>query len=67
MTQRGIPRNTSRFSSPVLNAVVVDISDSAWSDQPYPEGGAFGRRGSWNDGRGTVMIMANAARERYKN
>jgi hypothetical protein len=60
-TQQAIPRNTSRLSSPVLNAVVVDISDSGQSDQPYPEGGAFGRRGSWNVGR--VIIMANTARE----
>jgi hypothetical protein len=60
MMQRGIPRNTSRLFSPVLNAVVVDKSDSGRSDQAYPEGGPCVRRGSWNVGRGTMM--ANAAR-----
>jgi len=44
--QRFSPRNTSLWSIPVLNAVVVDIFDISRSSQPYPRGGAFGVRGT---------------------
>jgi hypothetical protein len=64
MMQQGIPRNMSCLFSPMLNAVVVDKSDSRWSDQAYPEGGPPVWRGSWNVGRGTMM--ANAARSGVK-
>jgi len=47
-TQRLSPRNTSLWSIPVLNAVVVDIFDISRSSQQYPRGGAFGVRGSGN-------------------
>ena len=60
-TQREIPRNTSRLSIPVLNAVVVDKFDSARSPQPYPEGGPNGGRGSWNVGSGTMMANAGGS------
>ena len=56
MTQRRSPRNWSRWSNPLRNAVVVDSKvdvNESRSDQPYPEGGALGR-GSGNVCRGAM-------------
>jgi hypothetical protein len=39
------------------------MADSARSDPAYPEGGAFGWRGSWNVGRGAIMANATRASE----
>ena len=48
------PRNISRLSNPVLNAVNDDMVDMSRSAQPYPGGGPLGGRGSVISGSGGI-------------
>jgi hypothetical protein len=71
--QRHFPRNLSRRSIPVTNAVVVDKADTARSSQPYPEGGPCGERGSVSadrvvearSGRLTNVVSSSHATDGY--